>query len=650
MKLWADITNAAGLKLGAGPVWSLTGATITRALDGAGSISIDTPGTEERAVTLIRNERRCIIKAEQDRVTRILGEGILRQRSVRGSASNWTLSANGPDLLDLLKRENTLLARVYSGMTVEDIAQDLAGLAGWTANVEAGIASEIVPVRFDGQTILKALQMLASMKGYHLRHAGGTVVEIGLFGTNNGVRLVNAAYAPPQIHSNPNVMLVSTINISEDSENVFNWILPVGGGEGESAVTLEHSTRTSPYTIHSMVSSGKTIYYLSDATSITNYGTIKKVGRFKQIMPISNSPADIEAAANALYDAAVAALQRAKQSLISYSVTVKNVKQTVNVGDKIRLVYKGLVKNDKGVIVDYCDVDEDLWVMKASERHTGDSLSLSLTLANVDRQEQTVASIVVGALEAIELRDLRVQPYPTQPAYVYRREIDPDHTAIVPIKITNAVMFLNQCRLTVTSRPFRATSRTDSTSDIVSSAGGGTVVGSTTTATNHEHLIMRVNDPSAPGSTAGFVARMFTVTEQSTGLTFYLNALTNAGASSRFISHQPNGSHTHDVTIVIGNHTHTIPAFEIIHGIEDDTEYPDTVGIKINGVDRTSALGGPWGVGGSAINVDLDITQYLLAAPTLQQVHQIEFFCTDGQGEMEVVVEIRETVQSIAVT
>jgi hypothetical protein len=41
--------------------------------------------------------------------------------------------------------------------------------------------------------------------------------------------------------------------------------------------------------------------------------------------------------------------------------------------------------------------------------------------------------------------------------------------------------------------------------------------------------------------------------------------------------------------------------------------YPDTLNITINGIDRTAALGGPWGDGSTAFELALDITDYVQA-------------------------------------
>lgn len=58
------------------------------------------------------------------------------------------------------------------------------------------------------------------------------------------------------------------------------------------------------------------------------------------------------------------------------------------------------------------------------------------------------------------------------------------------------------------------------------------------------------------------------------------------------------------------------------------TIYPNGVNLAVNGVDVTSALGGPWG-SGSAIDVDVDITTYIVnAVGGIYQDHSLVFSCS----------------------
>lgn len=647
-QIWGDIYDALGRRVGAGPVWSLTNATITRALDGAGSVTVSAPGTEARALDLLTNERRIKVYGlqpgaiEGQPTTRRLGSGIIRDVDMKGTASSWTLSADGPDSLDELKRKSVLLGRIYNGQTLGQIVSDLAGLAGWTALLDSNLTAKAVQYRFDGVSALKALQQIASQNGLHLRE-GTTerVIEIGAFGTSSGLRLVNAAYAPPDLAANDSICLVETLSIKRVSEQVVNWLIPIGGGEGESAITLEHSTRTGPYDIRTIVVGIKTYYYIAADDSIALYGQIEKVGTFKDINAISNSDADLEAAANALYDAAVAWLIRNKDRIDTYRVSVRKIRTTVRPGDKVRLTYKDFITNEQGIIVNYANVDADFWVMKATERVGLEGISLDLEITNVDQMALDAAQIVIGAIDAIQMQQLRVQPYPSAGTFVYGYAIDATHTVRVPIEISNGVLYLNQARLFIKSTPFRALSKAVATGDITTSAGGASAQTSSAGGA-HRHLVFTNTNL---GDYSPSLMRTY-LSARSDGTQNLAVVLGASPDPADIYTYDAAANHTHSINIPA--HTHTVPALQIDFGIEDDSQYPDTMSIKVDDVDVTAALGGPWGVGAAAIDLSLDITSYLVnASGGLRQRHVVEFSCTGGQGWIETTVELRTTVQSI---
>jgi len=642
MRLWADVYDASGQRIGPGPVASLLSASVTRALDGAGTVQAEAPGTDERAISLLQNERRWRVwwEAEEGAEAREVGRGIIRGVAAKGSSSAWRLSVDGPDALDELRRRNTLLGRTYPAITFGALITDLAALAGWTASVEAPIRDKVLSARFDGESVLKAIRTLCQQQGVHMRYGGGSLVEVGAFGQSSGVRLVQAEFAPPELYGRDELMLIESLSVDTDSESLCNWIVPVGGGEGESTLSLEYATRSGPYSVRVNYDNGRPVYYLANDASIAKYGRIQKVLAFKSIAPISNSDADLLSAANQLHDAASAYLQRHSAPLSSYSVQAKKGRVTLKPGDKIRLVYKGLVLREDGTPYTYLDIDQDVWIMRVSER-VGDGSSVSLELASVDRQPESGVTIVANALESIQVRDLRVQPYPSLATYVYRREIAPGFNADIPIDITNGTLYLNQCRMRVRTRPFRATSKAESASETVTGAGGAVVSttssGGSTTQTSTQNANL-----SFPTSWAKYVHNPYpTLSAYSTNDHFH---------DAYLIPHDHEISipdHTHSINIPA--HTHTLPPLLVNYGIVDDDETPSGVRMAINGVDVTAQLGGPWAETGGAIETWVDITRYLTnASGGLRQQHRVTISCEGGQGEVEATIELRLTVQSIA--
>ncbi|HRF94838.1 MAG TPA: hypothetical protein PLZ51_06585, partial [Aggregatilineales bacterium] len=79
------------------------------------------------------------------------------------------LSASGPDSLDDLKRYSVLLNRQYNQLPRNDVLSALAGLAGWTASADE--TDQLLSARFDGVSVLSALQKICDQNGLHLREA-----------------------------------------------------------------------------------------------------------------------------------------------------------------------------------------------------------------------------------------------------------------------------------------------------------------------------------------------------------------------------------------------------------------------------------------------------------------------------------------------
>jgi hypothetical protein len=251
----------------------------------------------------------------------------------------------------------------------------------------------------------------------------------------------------------------------------------------------------------------------------------------------------------------------------------------------------------------WVNVNGEFWVLSVSERVTTDGHSIDLQIANVDQVVQDEASIVLGRLDAITMKGIQVQPYYSHSCYVYRRELDDTHTAIVPVEFTDAVLALNRCKIRIVTRSFRSTS--------ASAAASG----------DHQHMMF-----NATANTGTFGTGYKYEAKNSIGGTVQLLFSDTVGD---MYTYEGSGDHTHDID----------------YGIADDTDTPDTLRIAIDGTDRTAALGGPWAVGGGAANFVLDITNFLTT--DLQKKHTITLSCDSGQGEAEVIVDIYETIQSL---
>ncbi len=175
---------------------------------------------------------------------REVGTGIIRnlQGSLEGGAYNLTLS--GPDELDSLKRVNTLLNRLYTNVDTGDALDDLIALAaGWSIDY-TGITGTLY-AKFDGVSVLKAIQDIATQTGYHFRLNSSQAVKFGALADDSGKRILQAGHALPQeAYANEDVLFIERLTWDERSDEIANWIVPLGKGEGEASITLARATRT----------------------------------------------------------------------------------------------------------------------------------------------------------------------------------------------------------------------------------------------------------------------------------------------------------------------------------------------------------------------------------------------------------------------
>jgi len=618
MRVWADIYDASGNKLGDGQLDHIVSCAVKRRLDGSGSFEMELPLTDPRAVTLCQNERRVRLYLHDGRDTREMGRGVIRRRELSPSEAQKTLNISGPDDMVELKFPSIGRGLIYDNDSMSTIVNGIVGLAsGWTADVDAGLGN--YSTRIDGGTPLSALIKLAEQNGLHIRPAlTSKTLEFGAFGDSLGIRAYGEMSNVEAVQSNDNILVVDRLTVVSESSEIVNWMELRGGGEGDTAIDLAglSSTRGTgfgdAYDIQSTTKNGETIYYIADSSSIASYGQIEATVVYKNLVPVSNNAADLLACRNAIFDAGVADLQRSKDPRSTYRLTLKKPRQTIRPGDKIRVVYQGVVElespYDDNPKLTYVEVDDEFWILTVEERVASNSITLSLEVSTVDQHQQDENDIIVGAIEQQEIRSVAIQPYPNMWTYTIIRQIsaeDTGYTAEIPIYISNAVLSLQRCVIRVKSRPFRSNAKSEA----------------------HRHLMMLNTNSTIDRS----MNRLMTV------------ALDGDALGTDTIAIHANGGFTDDI------YTYEA-AGEQGYGIYDDSTYPEDVKIKVNGVDRTSALSGPWGTTSTEMDEELDITDYINAAATLQQEHTVTLSCDAGRGEVEVVVEMYAVIQTLAVS
>lgn len=636
MRILVDVFDAAGNRVGSGPVENIQSVTIRRELSGAGEISINAPASDLQALENLTNERRIKVYGWNTASAgkRLMGEGIIRKVGIREDASGIYLSVSGPDVLDELKRINTWLGWQRNNQSVASIINDLVALApGWAADTSAIGSLNPLSVRFDGAAVLKGLQEVIAQTGVHFRLSNDSqTVEVGPMGISNGLIIVaKPSRIEPEMEANDNIAFLERIEFLYDTEAIANKIVPLGPGDAEAALSLKYSTRSSPFTVQSMSVNGQTIYYIENSTSTSTYGAIEKVFQASNISALSNSPADIENAANALYDQAAAWLERYSVRQEVYKVTLRKVTQNIRPGDKIRLEYMGFAVDENDSPVRWVNLRDDFWIVSVTERFGVGGIAVDLELSNIDRIAMNTAQIVVGQIEDLRVANTVVKPYLNKDTVSLPAEaIDNTHDVIFPLTFGEYTTRLNQVIFRLVTRPFRATAQ-------AASAGGGTA---TTTAGggNHRHLMFAYDDFNFPWGAILSGYGQYRAASSGAGGDSYLLLPYTGSPDVDYYTRDASGEHTH--TLNLSNHTHAIT-----YGIADDTSTPATIRVY---VDNVEVSGGPWATSGGNLELELDITN-MFDEVNFQGDHQIKVTCGSGQGLVIGQIEVRETIQSIRV-
>lgn len=648
-RLAVDVYDAAGNRLGAGPITGILAADYSGRLDELGSWSVTIDATEPAAALLTRG-REIWLRREGEG---LLFRGIVDTPDLRvGELDDRTLTATGRSIGAQMVHKNTLLGLTFSGDAVSSVVTTLLAGTGWTAGtIDSGT---LASARFDGVSRWAALRQVAETMGWHVREDNlNRVVHLGEAGASSGLVIRNIQQ--PAIGLG--VVPLASLRVTGDDPELWNVVVPLGAGEGINALTLEHSTRTAPYAIQTATGpDGNPYWYLRDVASVSAYGERTKVLDIDQVAPISNSAAEVEAAADTLYDIAAAWLGYHANPAEHYEADVALLRHieagspTFLLGQTARLQYAGIVE-DVGGRRAWRTIDTDVYIMGYRRTFQPDgSDRWQLELSTADQHAEGAADRIAKAIEDLWTIKVAMRPYTYREIHgPYRESVDSTHTATVTVDYDDAVTYLHRAELRLVKRKVRSNvstaaaggSPTSNATTIAANAGGGVTSDAGTSHTHsisaavtsddigeHYHQIGQAQ-PTSSWTDPAYLQQMVFASSAGGGLDYGIYGGRNGteGASkalwtSGFTFHKHNiaatatsaeSSHKHTLpthTHSINDHAHTIPphTHSLNYGIyEGPAAGSPAFGIAINGTDRTSALGGPWNG-----DVVLDITPYLV--------------------------------------
>lgn len=449
MKYRIDIENSSGVVQGSGPIASATFFEMNNEMDRTGSFSFGMSAADPQAsVVTERNIARgyalmggawteigagvidsIVLFVSEDGAVEYLvsGLGISRELSQR-SVRNLELASAG-----------TFITHAAAVTAI-----DAYSPAGWTLTPAAAPANDNVYGRFAGDSVLAALGRVAEKTRTHFYYAGSRTLVFADSFTDSGVRAVQA-----RGDLGSGICAIIALQRIQDTFDLKTRIIPYGAGQGDTRLTLLPSDRTAAtgYTLDTANN------YLENDTATATYGLDEIALEFKDVMPISNSDADVLAASNSLYDLAYEWLRRRSVRGEFYDVTLAECDIVLRPMQTIRVNYRDELQN--------VDIDTDLNILGASLRVDADGLRTTrLTVATLDRWAENDTSAIVGSI--VQGQVFQAIPQLNANSYTtgYTKNVDDTEIATVRFRFGAEVTQLQQILLEFQLLQFESTVKT----------------------------------------------------------------------------------------------------------------------------------------------------------------------------------------------
>ena len=713
---WVDIEDASGNRLGPGPITSGVRWRYTQRLSRAGEWELEVPAGEELlSYAGLKKYFHCYVLRKGAQAW--VGGGAIEElrTALRGNSAP-VLVFSGADIFRELSADTVTFELTSDAappgdlgdLVINTILDDIGG--SWTYSIDG--TTPDMTARFVDESILGALIAATNKSGQFFRLqpylTSGRQFVIATTPTDSGVVATNTA-DPLAIERNVNACLIVEIEKLQSSWDLSNRLIVYGAGDGEARLTMAAATvwpngygLASTYTLDDLVGVEHTFAFnraentITDTASTAIYGTLTRPVKFKDIAPVTNTDADVEAAANALVLAAMNELLTSSLPQEHYSLRVAGLRVDVLPGQTIRVQARYMRDGATPI-----DIDKDLIVLETqTEIDAGGARIVGLTVATTREFIKGDAEVLLQEVRQATAMEAHPQMGPSENTISYREDIDDDYGGEFPFWLSSGTTLINSItvrfkldRLRSTIKSVAGTSTSTSSgggsAPTTSSGGGSTPTtssggGSTPTTTsgggatptttsyapvvNHAHAL-EVTDSSPIGAALYY--------DTSAGLNANLGTGNDVGGTTNLVTlpltHDHDvtiPAHDHDVTIpahdhdvtvpdhdhsvTISDHTHDVTAaISAEYGIYEDPAAPYGVADlawEINGdaiSDTPTSIGGGW--------YEFDLTEDVSQAVTYRPITSDNTLAVavgtpaDKRVRVTVQIEIRTVIQSIAV-
>ncbi len=487
---WVDVENAAGQRVGKGPIRALNFRT-SSLLSACGEFEFDVSAADPN-LSALREKRIVVCRyVERDGLVHEFGGGVIDKIVTTGlpdGSMGYHVSGNdlGRELTYRSVGQLDLSGVAAAGVTNAPALIMALAPSGWSITDGTTLAS--IYAGFDGESVLYALSKVGEKIGEHWRLGGGRVVEwlgpANIFSAS-GMRAVQHVNDPVATETADTIAVIASLEEESDAADLITRVIPRGSGNGDVALTLAALTAAAPAGYVVDVPNN----YVKRIDAESDYGRIERALEFKDIGPLSNTKADLQAAANTLMRASVEHLRRYGAPQKFYRIEFTRVGQLLRPGTTMRVVYRKLIDD----VVVY-DLDAVFNILKVEAEISAEGIStVAVTVSTIDRQPQTDSEYL--ASQAINARVLSAhqQLGPSVNTITWRDELDSSHGATLSFWLGDEYTSIQRAVLRFRIQPLRSTvksvagrsttTQSGGASSQTSSSGGG----GTQTASNEIH-------------------------------------------------------------------------------------------------------------------------------------------------------------------
>lgn len=664
---WVDIENSSGAKIGKGPLRT-SNFQVTDKLSQAGSFTF-TVSASDPNISALAEKRIAVCKyIGLDGSLQTFGGGVIDSITKNiDEDGKLEIEVKGNNLVRELtyRSVGTLDLSGVGGAGVIDGPEQIMALApaGWA--VVNGITDVNVYVGFNGESVLTALASVGEYIGEHWRLGTGRTIEwIGTASSfaSSGVRAVQHINNPVSGESVNNVCLITSLEEISDAAELLTRVIPQGAGNGGVMLTLANVTDSAPsgYTLN--VGSN----YVKRNDSETTYGRIERTLEFKDIKPISNTTADLQAASNMLLKACVEHLRKFGAPQKFYKLSLGQVNQLLRPGTTLHAVYRvlvdGVVKYDLNGVFNIIQVDNEI---TPAGVHTA-----SVIVSTIDRLPRNDADFIASTVQASRVVATHQQLGASVDTFTYRDEMDNSKGASFRFWTGDEYTSIQRAVMRFRIQSLRSTVKSVAGQSTTTSSGGGSTSGSgggSTQTSSSGGSSSPTSGTENSNHSHGLSVNSGSITYD-VGLNSFGTLVASGGWGGGTVNAIQNNSshHTHDVTIPAHTHSVSIPSHT--HSTPDHTHNltPNIsmqYGIFEEGAGNTLSLGdlvirlnGGSDLSSSVSNIgggwyELDITDELVDSafrPT-QESNEISISTSTAKtARIEAQITLRGVVQAVA--